>query len=104
MTEICNLCGKPIVADATNDHVVPKQLLTRAQPKARGFDYAGVLPAHAACNNEFGPERVGQQALTLIRVLHDEECFTELPNQNDPNNPILGIVGDCLHGFTKRDF
>lgn len=103
MTEICYLCGKPIVADATGDHVVPKQLLKRIQPKVKGFDYAGVLPSHAACNNEFGSERVCQQALTLIRVLHDEDCSSELQNPNDPKTPILVIISDCIRGFTKHD-
>lgn len=103
MSEICYLCGKPIATDASDDHVVPKQLLKRVQPKAKGFDYAGVLPSHPACNNEFGPERISQKALALIRVLHDESCFLKRQHRDDPKITILALNSDCLREFTKRD-
>jgi hypothetical protein len=55
----CYLCGMPVAEEAsTDDHAVPKQLISRAQPKAKGFDYGGVLPTHAECNNRFGPASV----------------------------------------------
>lgn len=57
MENVCYLCGMPVTEDvSTDDHAVPKQLISRAQPKAKGFDYGGVLPTHAECNNHFGPE------------------------------------------------
>ena len=100
----CYLCGKPIASDTeSDDHVVPKQLLKRTQPKVKGFDYAGVLPAHASCNNEFGPERVGEKALALIRVLHDENCVLKRQHRDDPKIVILALNSDCLRNFTKSD-
>ena len=54
MKDICYLCGLPISGRKSDDHVVPKQLLRRKQPKVKGFDYAGMLPSNAKCNNQFG--------------------------------------------------
>ena len=56
MQDICYLCGLSISCQKSDDHVIPKQLITRKQPKVKGFEYAGKLPSHAECNNRFGPE------------------------------------------------
>jgi hypothetical protein len=75
MAQTCYLCGLPIDAGpVTDDHAVQKLLISRKQPKAKGFDYGGVLPVHPKCNNEFGPERYCGKALELIAVLRDEKC------------------------------
>ena len=103
MNEACYLCGKQIAADASDDHVVPKQFVKRAQPKVKGFDYGGVLPSHAECNNEFGAERVSQKALALIRVLHDENCFLKRQHRDNPNVTVLAINSECLPDFTEQD-
>jgi 5-methylcytosine-specific restriction endonuclease McrA len=76
---VCYLCGKPIAAQPqTGDHVVPKTLLEGQPPKMRGFEYAGLLPAHKKCNNEFGPESYTQRALELLDALHSPECTASL--------------------------
>jgi hypothetical protein len=101
---ICYLCGLAIPAgEETGDHVVPKQLIQRQHPKAKGFDYAGVLPSHQKCNNEFGPESYVKSALELIRVLHDDNCFVERQHRDRPEIKIMGLNQECLKGFTKRD-
>jgi hypothetical protein len=100
----CYLCGLRIPAgEETRDHVVPKQLIQREQPRAKGFDYAGFLPSHQKCNNEFGPEGYVNSALELIRVLHDEDCFIERQHRDRPDIKIMALNQDCLKGFTKRD-
>ena len=78
--EDCHLCGEPIAADdkASDDHAVPKHLRRHKQPKVKGFDYARPLRTHESCNNAFGPERINQKALTLIRVLHDDRALRVL--------------------------
>lgn len=104
MTEICYLCGQPVApGEESDDHVVPKQLIQRKQPKAKGFEYAGVLPSHKKCNNEFGPEVYCQKALMLIRLLHDEKCFLKRQHRAAPGIEIMAINADCLPGFTQRD-
>ena len=64
---LCYLCGEPLVpADHSADHVVPKVLIERDQPRVKGFDYDRTLPSHQACNNQFGPETYASKALDLI--------------------------------------
>ncbi len=105
MTEICYLCGKPIpTGEVSYDHAVPKQFIKRSQPKVKGFDYAGVLPSHGACNNEFGSELYSQKALILIKALYDEDCFLKRQHRDNPAISIMALNSDCLPGFNKRDF
>jgi hypothetical protein len=104
MNEICYLCGTEILPDETSeDHVVPKQLIKRPQPKVKGFDYAGVLPTHGICNNQFGPEVYSQKALILIKVLHDDNCFLKRQHRDNHNIQIMALNSDCFPGFTERD-
>lgn len=104
MTRVCYLCGKAIAAgEASEDHVVPKQLIQRPQPKVKGFKYAGVLPSHKKCNNEFGPEVYSPKAFALIRALHDENCFLERQHRNNPAVVVMTLNANCLSGFSKRD-
>ena len=104
MNDICYLCGSELLAsEATDDHVVPKQFIKRPQPKVKGYDYAGVLPSHEACNNEFGPEVYSQKALILMKALHDDSCFLKLQYHDNPDIQIMALNSDCLPGFTKRD-
>lgn len=105
MPEICYLCGKEIAKDEVNsdDHVVPKQLITRKQPKVKGFDYGGVLPTHEECNNEFGPEIYCKKALQLIPVLHDKGCVATYQHKEDPSLTMMAINSDCLKQFTRQD-
>lgn len=86
MNDICYLCGTQVlVSEITDDHVVPKQFIKRSQPKVKGFDYAGVLPSHESCNNEFEPEVYSQKALILIKALYDENCFLKRQHRDNPN-------------------
>lgn len=105
MNDSCYLCGEEIlVSEATDDHVVPKQFIKRSQPKAKGFDYAGTLPSHDSCNNEFGSEVYSQKALVLIKALYDENCFLKKQHRDNPNVQIMALNSDCFPGFTERDF
>lgn len=106
MTEICYLCGKEIRKTEVNsdDHVVPKQLINRKQPKIKGFDYGGYLPTHEKCNNEFGPETYCKKAIQLIRLLHDQNCFFMLQHKDDSSVKVMAINPDCLEDFTEKDF
>lgn len=104
MKNICYLCGMPVTEDvSTDDHAVPKQLISRAQPKAKGFDYGGVLPTHAECNNRFGPEIYCLKALELIAVLHDEKCVSKYKHKDDSKIQIMALNSECLKSFTKAD-
>lgn len=100
MVKICYLCGKEIEEGniISDDHVIPRQLITRNQPIAKGFDYGGFLPTHEKCNNEFGPETYCVKALKLISVLRDENCVFRSPHE-----PMMVINSNCLKEFTQRD-
>lgn len=103
MVEICYLCGKEIKEGDANsgDHVIPKLLITRNQPKAKGFDYGRILPTHEKCNNEFGPEDYCIKALKLIAVLDDTNCVSLFSLGDNPD--LMGINSDCLKDFTQKD-
>lgn len=104
MTDICYLCGSEILtSEVTGDHVVPKQFIKRSQPKVKGYDYAGVLPSHEACNNQFGPEVYSQKALVLIKALHDENCFLKRQHRDHPQIQIMALNSECFPDFTERD-
>lgn len=104
MNDTCYLCGSEILTgNATGDHIVPKQFIKRSQPKMKGFDYAGVLPSHDTCNNQFGPEVYSQKALVLIKALHDENCFLKRQHQSNPAIQIIALNSECFPGFTERD-
>lgn len=100
VTDICYLCGEEITSEHVNsaDHAVPRQLIARKQPKAKGFDYGGSLPTHEPCNNRFGPENYCIKALRLITVLSDPQCVWEFGQ-----NRAMGINADCLKEFTEQD-
>jgi len=105
MVQPCYLCGNEI-ADGevvSNDHAVPKQLISRGQPKVKGFDYGGYLPSHDRCNNEFGPETYCIKALDLISVLHDPKCMGKFQHTRNQSIVVLAINSDCLKDFTHRD-
>jgi hypothetical protein len=102
--QICYLCGRPIErAKASDDHALPKHLIRRKQPKVKGFDYAGVLPTHADCNNRFGPESYCSKALEILAILGDEDCVLKRQHRDNPTIVMMAINSDRLKGFTKRD-
>lgn len=103
-TNICYLCGTPIAVDDTSkDHVIPKQFTKRKQPKAKGYDYAGSLPSHKSCNNQFGPEVYTQKALMLLEVLYEENCFSVHQHRDHPEITILALNADRFSEFTRRE-
>lgn len=104
MIQDCYLCSKPIArGTASGDHVVPKQLIRRIQAKVKGFDYAGVLPSHKKCNNEFGPECMNRKALVLLSALHNEDCFGIHTHRHNSEIELLALNSKCLPGFTRQD-
>lgn len=105
MAYVCYLCGKEINEGEVNsdDHAVPQQLITRQQPKVKGFDYGGFLPTHDKCNNEFSPETYCQKALKLISVLYEPECVAKLQHKKDSSVVMLAINSDCLKDFNHGD-
>ena len=104
MEHTCYLCGLAIAGETdSGDHVVPKHLRSRKQPKVKGFEYAGRLPTHAKCNNQFGPETYCAKALELIEVLIDENCVSTFQHRKDPTIVMMALNSDCLKGFSRRD-
>jgi hypothetical protein len=104
MAQTCYLCGLPIDStSASDDHAVPKLLIARKQPKVKGFDYGGVLPAHLECNNQFGPEAYCAKALDLIAVFHDKDCMSTYQHKDDPSIQVMVLNSECLKSFTRRD-
>jgi len=102
--EYCYLCRQPIAPNViSSDHVVPKHFIKRAQPKVKGFDYAGVLPSHDKCNNQFGPERMNRKALVLLSALHNENCFVIRQHRDNSDIKLLALNSKCLPGFTRQD-
>lgn len=106
MNDVCYLCGKLISLGQvrSSDHVVPATLITRAQPKARGFDYGGFLPTHETCNNRFGSETYVSKALDLLRVLHSPLSAGPLQHRQHSDISILPIDASLLPNFGARDF
>ncbi len=100
MAKVCYLCGQEIIESDVNsdDHVVPQQLISRTQPKVKGFDYGGFLPTHEICNNRFGPETYCLKAIKLITVLNNENCVSL-----HKDKPIMVLNSDCFKEFNQRD-
>lgn len=101
----CYLCGKFVEPQEMScDHVVPKTLIDRLQPRVKGFDYAGILPSHRICNNQFGPETYASKALDLVAALYDDDCFQEYPHPDNPELSMMVLESTCLPSFTRQDF
>ena len=101
---ICYLCGRPVQSgSASDDHAVPVVLMTRSQPKAKGFDYGGKLPTHAECNNRFGPETYVAKALDLLEFLAGTEGHHDYQHRAQPHITIKALDASKLPGFTQRD-
>ena len=101
----CYLCGQPVDDSASSgDHVIPRTLFGKGQPKVNGFDYGGKLRTHPECNNRFGDETHVRKALQLLGALHD--CNTTLvrPAPGNPKGRVLALNEEKLPGFGPRDF
>lgn len=98
---LCYLCGGPLDDGraTSEDHVVPRQLILRDQPRAVGFDYGGVIETHQECNNRFSPEGMAPKALALISALNDPLSFEHI----DSTGEELKLKPDCLSGISKVD-
>jgi len=103
MRTICYLCNKEINGNMTEDHVVPRQLIDRKQPRVKGFDYGGFLPTHAPCNNNFGPESFSRKALKIISVLNDPNCVSTHQHVKDFDIVLMTLNSECFKEFSKRD-
>jgi hypothetical protein len=101
----CYLCGETLVGRPINeDHVVQKQFIKRAQPRAKGFYYAGKLPTHVECNSKFGGKDVEgrcQQSLELLRYRYDPSRYFQ--KIDDPSFIILALNPSSLPSFTTED-
>lgn len=108
MLDICYLCGKEIVAsdDPSGDHVLPKTLLKRDKPKAKGFDYGGKLPTHENCNNRFGPERFVRKAIELLEIFNNPKSYSRFQSVENPDIQLFALNSDFLSNLSKqeRDF
>ena len=104
MGEICYLCGLPIGSSPTSgDHAIPVTLMTRKQPKVKGFDYAGKLPTHPECNNRFGPETYVAKALNLLELLESEDGTAAYQHRDHPEITIQALDASKLPDFTQKD-
>jgi len=104
MTTTCYLCGLPLLGGRTSaDHAVPSVLISRTQPKAKGYDYAGKLPTHEACNNRFGPEIYASKALDLLDLLASGDGSHIYQHPKDPTIQIQALDASKLPQFTARD-
>lgn len=107
-SEICYLCGNQLGTEEVNeDHIFQQQFVSRKHPKTQGYDYAGVLLAHKACNAKFGgagqgPESICRKALHLLEVLHSDAALWRQRKDN-PNIRILGLTPASLPEFTDQD-
>lgn len=101
---ICYLCNREIEEnELSEDHIFPQLFITRDQPKAKGFDYAGKIYTHKLCNNKFGgeSEAMCQKALLLLDTLY------KLPTENIgtySDKPVMLITNESFSGFTEKDF
>lgn len=104
MNNICYLCGNEIFeSDDSEDHSFPKTLLKRERPKAKGYDYGGKLPAHGACNNTFGPERMVRKAIELLQILNNPNAYSTFQNVKHPDINIMVIDSSFLSGLSKQE-
>ena len=100
----CYLCNRPIEHNEnSDDHIVPKTLINRKQPRVKGYDYAGKLPSHRECNNQFGPETYASKALDLIAALHDPKSWFKYPHPANPSLLMMAVKSTALPNFTPRD-
>ena len=102
---VCYLCGQPVDASvSTGDHVIPRTLLGKQAPKAKGFDYGGKLRTHAECNNRFGDETYVRKALQLWGAILDPNATVLRPAPGNLNAHVLVLNEKRLPGFRPRDF
>ncbi len=99
----CYLCSSIIAGPSTRDHAVPKGLIKREQPRAKGYEYGGFLPTHPECNNRFGPEAYAAKAMDLLRVRTDPRFMLQLTHPKDPSIRIATVNADLLPHFTEAD-
>jgi len=106
MEDICYLCGTAIEPGhrITGDHVVPVVFLGKKQPKRVGFDYAGRLRTHQACNNNFSDESFLNQAVHLLELGRTQQMHSALQSREHPEITILPVTPDQVPRFTGREF
>ena len=115
MASTCYLCGELIQeTDESADHVVPKALLERTQPKVKGFAYAGILPTHSRCNNLdlVEPTRVhrsvdrNQSRMGLRQASHASLAAMGRAVVHDPEHPtrlaVRPLTHDVVHQALER--
>ena len=102
---ICYLCGQWVDAAASSgDHVIPRTLIGKRPPRAKGFDYGGRLRTHPECNNRFGDETHVRKALQLLGAIYDPNAAFVQPAPGNLNGLVLALNEETLPGFGPRDF
>lgn len=104
--EWCYLCGQPIGPGqlATGDHVVPVVFLGKKQPKTPGFDYAGRIPTHQTCNNNFSDETFFRQAIHLLELVQLRHVPEVHQSSQCANIKIPPLKTDQVFTLANRDF
>lgn len=105
MEHSCYLCNKIIKPGEklSGDHVVPRLLIDRTEPKVKGFDYAGKIQTHETCNNRFGSEVYCRKALKIISKLLDPECVSTIVHKESPSSKLVILNSECFAEFTEKD-
>ena len=102
--KVCYLCNQFVDGSTSSgDHVIPRTLLGNQQPKKKGFDYAGVLPTHPKCNNQFGDETYVRKAMHLSEALNDSNTTLTLPSPGKLKGQIFWLKEEKFTEFTPRD-
>lgn len=106
MEHLCYLCGEPITTGqlVTGDHVVPVVFLGKKQPKLPGFDYAGRIPTHQACNNQFSDEAFFRQSIHLVELVQSRQMHGVLQSSEYAGIEIVPLTPDQAPTFTNREF
>jgi SEC-C motif len=102
---MCYICGNAIGPGeaSTDDHRVQRLLLEGAQPRRRGFDYGGVAPTHAECNNEFRDEVNAAAALRIMRALSQPNATIFGVHPDDPTLPVQALNSEIFGAFTDAE-
>lgn len=99
----CYLCGEPLGDDRSRDHAVPKALIERSQPIAKGFEFGGFVPTHRDCNNQFGPETYAARAMELLSAIGNEDREYVAHPPGAPGIAFRALNAESLGKFTPRD-
>ncbi len=100
----CYLCGQLVEGSTSSrDHVIPRALRGKGQPKVRGYDDSGVLLTHPECNNRFGDETYVCKAMHLLEALHNSNTTLARTAPGELKGQVLALNEEKLAEFSPRD-